>query len=812
MPSLESYHQDFRYALRVFRREPGVSVIAIIILALGIGANTAVFSIVNPLLLRQLPFPEADRLVWIANTGNSGLSGATFRVDWYDEFQRNNRSFESLSAYFAFFGYGSYTLTGHGDPERLVGVDVAPRFFETLGVSPALGRLFTEDEHHHSGGARTATASGPRAAILGQGLWLRRFAADPAIVGRVLTINNRPVTIVGVLPATYDFSSVFTPGTRVDLFVPADLDQIRPWGNTLAIVGRLRPGVDLQQARGEFATLVPQLMDAHKDWGRVGARLTGLKDQVSGRMRASLILLWGAVGTVLLIVCANLANLLLARASSRSREFAVRMALGANRARLVRQLLMEGVILAIVGAALGIPLAFGLTSWLIASDSMSLPLLHYVRIDTTALIATAAIACLTGVLFAAVPALRVSAVSPQSALQEHGRGTVDSARQAWIRRGLVVAEIALAGVLLVGAGLLARSLAELLDVDLGFEPSRAVAVRVDVPSEASLEQQTAIGHEMIGRVSALPGVEAAGLTDALPLDRNRTWGIRVPGKIYGPGETPIVFVYVVSPGYFRAMGIRIAAGRDFIERDPMTDRSPVIVNATLARTLYPGVDPVGRPAVTGNQQLTIVGVVADVRQGSLDEGPVNQMYLDLSRGSGVGSDLIVRTTLPPASIASAVRGALTDVDPRLVASDVRLLDTLVDRSLSPKRFLVSLLSGFSLIALLLASLGIYGVVSYGVSQRTAEIGVRMALGATGRDVRRQVIGDTLRLTLAGVAIGTAASLALARLIANLLYATSPFDPMTFVASVLVLTAVALVAGYLPALRASRIEPIRALRE
>ena len=470
------------------------------------------------------------------------------------------------------------------------------------------------------------------------------------------------------------------------------------------------------------------------------------------------------------------------------------------------------MLLAIVGAALGIPLALALTSWLIASDSMSLPLLHYVRIDTTALIVTAAIACLTGVLFAAVPALRVSAVSPQSALQEHGRGTVDSARQAWIRRGLVVAEIALAGVLLVGAGLLARSFAELLDVDLGFEPSRAVAVRVDVPSEASLEQQTAIGHEMIRRVSALPGVEAAGLTDALPLDRNRTWGIRVPGKITVRARPRSSSSTLSAPATSGRWGSGSRAGRDFIERDPMTDRSPVIVNATLARALYPGVDPIGRPAVTGNQQLTIVGVVADVRQSSLDEGPVNQMYLDLSRGSGVGSDLIVRTTLPPASIATAVRGALTDVDPRLVASDVRILDTLVDRSLSPKRFLVSLLSGFSLIALLLASLGIYGVVSYGVSQRTAEIGVRMALGATGRDVRRQVIGDTLRLTLAGVAIGTAASLALARLIANLLYATSPFDPMTFVASVLVLTAVALVAGYLPALRASRIEPIRALRE
>ena len=809
---LDTLRRDITYALRGFRREPGMALIAILILALGIGANTAVFSIVNPLLLRQLPFPAAERLVWIANTGRGGLGGATYQVDWFEEFRNRNRSFEDMGAYFAFFGYSSYTLTGRGEPERLSAVDVSPQFLQVLGVQPALGRLFTAAEHHHSAKAAPGTAAGPQVALLTHAVWQRRFGGSAAIVGSALTINNAPVTIVGVLPPSFDFSSVFTPGTKVDLIVPADLDYMRPWGNTLSIVGRLRPGVEVIQARAEFATLLPQLMEEHKGWWRTGATLTPLKEQVSGRMRTALIVLWCAVGAVLMIVCANLANLLLARASSRGREFAVRLALGADRARLVRQLLTEGILLSLAGAALGVPLAFALTSWLAASDSLSVPLLYFVRVDTTALLVTAAIACVTGVLFATVPAMKVSAQSPQLALQEHSRGTVDSKRQAWFRNGLVIAEIAMAGVLLVGAGLLTRSLVEILDLELGFEPARAIATRLDLPPTTSPEKAANLGREVVRRVSSLPGVEAAGLTDALPLERNRTWNIMVPGKIYRPGEMPLVFVYVVSPGYFRAMGIRLIAGRDFLEHDPMQDRQPVIVNETVARTLYPDLDPIGRPAVTGKTELTIVGVVANVRQTSLDESPALQMYLDVGLGGGLNPDLIVRTPLEPASLVPTLRNTLSDIDPRLVATDVRVLDTLVDRATSPRRFLVSLLGGFSALALLLASLGIYGVVSYGVSRRTAEFGVRMALGATGREVRRQVIGDTLQLTLAGVAIGVLASLLLARVLGSLLYATSTTDPVTFVGAAVVLTIVAMAAGYVPALRASRIEPLRALRD
>jgi predicted permease len=554
--------------------------------------------------------------------------------------------------------------------------------------------------------------------------------------------------------------------------------------------------------------------------------LTDLKEQVSGRMRRALFVLWAAVGSVLLIVCANLANLLLARASARSREFAVRVALGAARSRLIRQLLTEGVLLSAAGAALGVPLAYALTSWLTSSDTLSVPLLHYVRVDRTALAVTAAIGVITGLVFATVPALKVSARSPQGVLQEHSRGAVDSVRHAWVRRGLVVAEIALAAILLVGAGLLGRSFIQLLDVDLGFQPTRAVAARLEFQLDATPEQLTTFTAELRRRVSELPGVEAAGLTDALPLDRNRTWRIGVPGRDYPPGQRPLTFVYVIGPGYFNAMGIRLKAGRDFSDSDvaprippppaqPGATQTPppraVILNETLARTLYPGVDPVGRVASSNGNPLTIVGIVDDVRQTSLDEAPANQMYLALAQGGGAGMDLIIRSSLPTASLLPVVRKTLADVDPRIVTTDIRLIEDLVDRAVSPRRFMVSLLGGFSVLAMALASLGIYGVVSYGVSQRAAEIGVRMALGATAGDVRRTVISETLRMALVGIAVGAGVSLALARVISSLLFATSATDPMTFGLMVVLLTMVALVAGYLPARRASRIDPMRALR-
>ena len=416
-----------------------------------------------------------------------------------------------------------------------------------------------------------------------------------------------------------------------------------------------------------------------------------------------------------------------------------------------------------------------------------------------------------------MPALRVSARTPQLALQEQSRGSVDSRRHAWVRQALVVTEIAVAAVLLVGAGLLVRSFVQLLDVQLGFQPSHAIAARLDLQGDASREQQNAINAELIRQISQIPGVEVAGLADALPLDRNRTWNIYVEGHQYPNNQRPPTFVYVVGPGYFRAMGIPLKAGRDFTNGDLPDGKGdaprprPVIVNETTARVLYPGLDPIGRPAMTIGAPLIIVGVVADVRQTSLDESPVAQIYLALAQGGGARPDLVVRTALPASSLVPALRRTMAAVDSRLLATDVRLIEDLVDRAVSPRRFMVSLLGAFSLLALILATLGIYGVVSYGVSQRTPEIGVRMALGATPGDVRRQVLRETLVMATAGIAVGGVVAFVLARVISSLLYATSASDPLTFAVMVAVLFVVAGVAGYLPARRASKIDPMRALR-
>jgi predicted permease len=811
----DALRQDFVYALRGFRRESGFAIVATLILALGIGANTAVFSIVNPLLLRPLPFQDADELVWLAPDParaakkSSGMSDNTYTVAVYEMLQRESRSFANLSAYNAFFGYGNNTLTGLGIPERIVGVDVAPRFFEVLGVQPAHGRLFTREE---------LTPNGPKAILMSHGFWMRRFASDPSIAGRTINIDNVPVTVAGILPETFDFSSTFTPGIRVDYFVPLDLDRIRTWGHMLAVVGRVKPGATPQSAHAELATLMPRLKAEAKEWvGNTNVGVTALKDHVSGRMRRSLVVLWCAVGLVLLIVCANLSNLMLARTAARRKEIAVRIALGARRGRIVRQLVTEGILLSLAGAAIGVPLAYGLTAAVRANVTLSVPLLHRVHVDALALLFTAAVAIVAGTIVGLLPALRLAGSDPHAALKEQSRGSTDGRGAAWLRSTLVVAEITLACVLLVGAGLLLRSFVRLLDVDLGFQPSRVFAMRVDagLRRERTDEQRLAMLAELVRRVRAIPGVESVGTTDALPLDRNRQWWIAVPGEKRARGDELNPFVYVVGPGYFRSMGIAIKNGRDFSEDDTKTSQPVVVINQTLARRLYQDRDPVGRLAASSDPKnpYRVIGVVADVRQNSLDEAATIQMYVvETQKSDSPGSaDIVVRASLPPASLASSVRAVAGAVDPLLTSTDLRPIEMLVDRSVSPRRFLVTLLLGFASLALLLACLGIYGVVSYGVNQRVPEIGLRMALGATAADVGREVIGGTLRLAAIGVTLGLAMAYAVARLISSLLFGTSPDDLATFAGATAVLALVAIAAGALPAWRAARLDPMAALR-
>jgi putative ABC transport system permease protein len=814
---MDNLWQDLRYAVRMLRNKPGFTVIAVITLALGIGANTAIFSAVNALLFRPLPFREPDRLVWISSNRNVGstagsltaaegdLSGVTTQVGHFLNWRSMNQSFEDLAAYFAFFDYGSYTLTGKGEPERLRGVGVSQNFLDLLGVKPQLGRGFVDEE---------CIWNGRPAALLSHTYWERRFGADPNVVGSTVTLNDKPTTVVGVLPASFDFASVFSPNSRIDILVPFPLsEETNQWGNTLAVVGRLKPGVTMASAQAEFDLLTPQLQKEHPNWNRNGARMTSLQEHISGRFRSAFVVLLWAVGCVLLIVCTNLSNLLLARASSRRKEIAVRIALGATRTRLIRQMLTESLLLAGCGAALGLPLAFAATRVLASTDAISIPLLHTVRLDATALAFMCLATVATGLLFGLAPALQVSRLDVHENLKDASRGSSEGGRGSWIRNALVVAEVALACVLLIGAGLLIRSFLRLLDVDPGFRPKHAAAWRIEMsPRYNTPAQQEAVYKELVGKVEAIPGVESVGLTDALPLGRNRSWGVAPKGQTYTNETYPIALPRLVDPGYIRTMKIPLHAGREFTVYDTADSQKVMIINETMAARLWPDRDAIGQIAMLGREEWQVVGVVGNVHHSSLDQGAGMEMYLPMAQNRDWGSmDLVVRTGLPLESVVPSVRAALASVDTDLPTGDFQPLEQLVDRAVSPRRFITILLGGFSVLALILASLGIYGVISYSVSQRTNEIGIRIALGAQAIAVVKLIIGQGVRLTLIGLALGIGASLAITRVMSALLFGVSTTDPLTFVVIAFLLTGVALLACLVPARRATKVDPIVALR-
>jgi predicted permease len=803
--SLDSLLQDLRYTLRTLRRDVGFTTFAILIVGLGIGASATVFSVVNALVLRPLPFYEPERLAWITNHDSGGMSGATTQVKHLIDLRAQNQSFTDVAAYFAFYGVGDARLTSRGDPERLTSVPVTDNFFQLLGVQPEHGRLFDASEY---------IWNGRRAALLSHALWERRFNADPSVVGQTLTLNDDQVTVVGILPATFDFASVFAPGSQIDLFVPFVLNDITDrWGNTLAIIGRMKPGVTPQQADAEVKLLAQRFTSKHKERNDFEGHLTRLVDHVSGGMRPALAVLGFAVGVVMLIVCANLSNLLLARTATRQKEMAIRAALGAGRGRLIRQMLTESLVLSGCGAALGLALAFAGTRMLAHLDAVSIALLHSVTLDARVVAFALGMALLAGLTFGMAPALHVPATAVHETLKATGRGSTEGKQHHWIRATLVVAEIAFACVLLVGAGLLMRSFLQVLDVNLGFRPERTAALRVDTDRRfTSKAEQNAYYDDVLRRMRDLPGIEAAGLTDALPLGRNRAWGAAAKGQVYAPGQYPNAYVRIVSDGYMKAMGIPIRAGRDLSPQDTPASDPVIVINETMARRLWPGEDALGKFVVSGRNPRRVVGVVADVRHLALEEGSGLEMYIPLRQTGDFSSvDLVVRTALPPAALASGVRAALQPLDPTLPANEFRTLQQMVDKAVSPRRFVVLLLGGFAGFALLLASLGIYGVISYSVHQRTQEIGIRMALGASATDVQVRIVVQTLGLAAIGIAIGTTASWALARLLRGFLFGVTATDPLTFAGMVLILAGVAVAAGYLPGRRASRIDPMTALR-
>ena len=804
--------QDVRYTFRTLSSDPGFAAVSVLILTLAIGANIAVFSVVNTLLLRPLPFPNAHELVWIAPPPSScGLSCATYSSDAYEEFRAQSRSYRDVTGYFAFSSPDNVRLTGRGQPEPATSIDVIGNFFQVLGVQPALGRLFTLDE-----GRGTQPV-----VLLSNAYWRREFTADPAIVGKAVELNGTPVTIVGVLPASFDFGAVFSPGAKVDLFVPLNLDRARDWGNIVTLLGRLNPGVTVAQALDDANRVSPNIYQSVKypeTLGQYKGDLipVPLKDYVVGKLRRSLVALWFAVGAILLIGGVNLSNLLLGRAAARAKEFAVRGALGASRGRIVRQLLMESLVLSVAGAVFGLGLALILVAWLTHQGSVALPLLSALRIDVQALGWTVLIAVFTALIFGLLPGLRTVSGNLQEVLKDTGAGAGLGRKHERVRTALVVSEIALACVLLVSAGLLLRSFLKVLDVDLGFQPDRAASIKVDYDdnalfNDASVAKRSATFQQILARIGALPGVEAAGMADYLPLGPNREWDTPVPvGKVFRPGELPDPLVYVVTPGFIRAMGIRLR-GRDFTWADGPHSQRVVLINASAARVYWPGEDAVDKILMRGKEEDRVIGVVEDVHEENVEAGSGSQIYYPVTQQEPAGAQLVVRTSLPPAALAATILHTLRELNPNQPAAEFRPIRSIVDRAVSPRRFFMLLVAAFAGLGLVLATLGIYGVISYGVTRQRPEIGIRMALGASTGHVQRQVLASTLRLTFAGMLLGTVAALAVAKVIASLLFATSPWDLPTYLGMAVALLLVAAISGYIPARRASSINPTEALR-
>jgi predicted permease len=805
LPFLEVAIQDLRYALRTFRRDAGFALVAVLMLGLGIGANAAVFGVVNEILVRPLPFKESTRLGWIEQAnGKAGLSSLTYSVDGYEGFRARNRSFDDVTGYFPFSSPDNYRLAGHGDPIPVSAMAVIGNFFQVLGVEPMIGRGFTTEEAQRGGRA---------AVLLAYPFWQRQFASDPRIVGQTIDLSGQPVTVVGVLPERFDFGAVFSPGSRIDAFVPVIPDEMRDWGNTLSLIGRLRPGVTIARANAEARAIAPELyfnLKYPNSKGGYTAKVTGLKDHVSGQLRRSLIVLWCAVGFTLLIVCVNLANLLIARTGARTKELAMRAALGAGRARLIRQLLTESVILAVAGAVVGLGLAFGVTRYLAHQGSVSLPLLSSVRLDGTALAWTLLVAAASCVAFGLVPAMKMSTRDLQSALKDVGQGVSAGRSHHRLRSSLVVSEIALACVLLVGASLLLRSFLRVLDVDLGYRPASVAAIKVDYRND-NAQQRGALVEEMLRQIKAIPGITMAGMTDNLPLEGNRAWGLRAKGKQYRDGELPGSFVYVITPGYLETMGMRLRKGRAFDWSDGPSAQPVLIINETAARSLWPNEDPIGQIALVNGRDTRVVGVVSDVHESKLETRGSWQMYLPIAQAGPVGGLLTVRSTLPVTALTSSILSTLRSLNPTQPATQLRPIQADVDHAVSPRRFFMLLVAGFAGFGLMLAALGVYGVISYSVAQRTQEIGIRMALGATASRVQGGIMWQTMRLVIIGVAIGATAAAALTRMIASMLFETAPTDMPSFVGTIVVLASAALVAAIVPAYRAAHVDPMRALR-
>jgi predicted permease len=762
------------------------------------------FSLINAVLLRPLPFRNCPSIVWIENLYPGNLSGRTIRMDTFMEWQAQQQSFEELAAYYAFFDQNRFVLSGAGDPQRLRGVPVSKNFLSLLGIRPMLGRNFTEEE---------CLLNGRKAVILSHAFWQQQFGGDTNIVGRSINLQGNPTEIVGVLPASFEFDSIFTPGVRVELLVPLPVDkELANQGNIMFAIGRLKPHGTLRQAQAEFDVISQRLNKAHPERGGFGARMSSLETSIRGDFRQPMLVLFAAVTCVLLIACFNLSNLLLARANARRKEFAVRVALGATRWRLIRQTLTESLLLAVGGCAIGVPLAFAAANSLARLQTFNIPLMQSTSVDGLVLGFTAAIACLAGLLSGTLPALQLPRGNTQERLNADSSRGGSGAANALVRKGLVVSEIAMACLLLIGAGLLIQSFAKLLNVNLGFQPKQAVAWRLS-PNRSfnSLEQANQYYDQLVNQTAAIPGVESVGLSDALPLGRNRAWGVGAKGVSYRDGEYPGASPLLVDHRYLQTMQIPLLEGRYFTASDTAKSEKVIVINETLARVLWPGRSAIGQVAEV-NGDSRVIGVVANVRDARLEEAGSAEVYLNYRQCSDWPSlNLVIRSARPVSSLVPDVRAVTKAFDSTLPTTEFITLTEIVDQAVAPRRLITHLFGVFSSLALFLAGIGLYGVVAYSVTQRTREIGIRMAVGAQRGDVMKLIIGEGCKMATVGVVIGLIAALLLVRVLNSLLFGVSATDPFIFAANAALLVIVALVACAIPARRAAKVEPMEALR-
>jgi predicted permease len=804
---MQSFWQDLRFGARMFLKKPGFTLIASLTLALGIGANTAIFSVVNALLLRPLPYTEAERLALLAQRSSDGeRQGAPYPN--FEDWRTRAQSFSGM----AMSGPESFNLTGVDNPRRLSGRRVNWNFFALLGVQPQLGRLFTEADDRYGAS---------RAVVISHGFWQRQFGGAADVIGKAVSLTSETYTVIGVTPPSFEYFEATDVYVPIGLFLAPNsgiADRGSSFGGMYA-VARLKPGVTIEQANNEMMALARQLEQEYPKVNEgMSARAERLQDVMSESVRRSLWVLLGAVGFILLIACINVANLLLARAAEREKELAVRLALGAGRWRIVRQLLSESMLLAGMGATGGLLLGPWMMAGLLALAPTTIPQLSRVGLDTAVLFFTLAIAALTSLLFGLAPALRASKTDLQTALKDGGLLTTGAAREG-MRKALLIAEVGLSLVLLAGAGLLLRSMYNLLRVDLGFDADNLLTMRFELSDKKYNPQTGRIFYdECLARVQAVPGVRSAALSQSLPIEGSYWDSVFTVADKPAPSRAnlPASDYLRVSANYFETMGIRLLRGRWFNAADTPESTPVAVINERLAHRIWPNEDPIGKRIKQGFPEYNgawreVIGVVNDVKTSGVDRPTTMQTYVLFSQTPGTFLGLIVRTQGNPLAVAAPIEQAIHTVDKDLPVYAVWTMDQLLGNSLAERRLTLVLLSSFAALALLLAAVGIYGVIAYTVRQRTRELGIRLALGAQARDVLWLILRQGLKLTLIGVALGLTVAFALTRWMESLLFRVRPTDALTFGAIAVALLSVALMACWIPARRATKVDPLIALR-